>query len=143
MNILRILSDDGGWTFVETIITVGIILVLSSTTGVAAYRYIEDARRAAARGELTALAVALDSYAFDCGQYPTTQQGLIALWKPPYLHPVPTNWNSHYLNGPAHADPWGRPYVYRRREQDGYPYELYSLGPPGSEESIHLFEVAR
>ncbi|MFP4300899.1 MAG: type II secretion system major pseudopilin GspG [Spirochaetaceae bacterium] len=143
MNILRVLSDDGGWTFVETVITVGIILVLSSTTGVAAYRYIDDARRAAAKGELTALAVALDSYAFDCGEYPTTEQGLIALYEPPYLHPVPESWNGPYLNGPASEDPWGRPYVYRRRERDGLPYELYSLGPPGEEESVYLYEAPR
>lgn len=143
MNVLRFLGDDGGWTFVETVITVGIILVLSSTTGVAAYRYIEDARRAAVKGELTAISVALDSYAFDCGQYPSTQQGLQALWEPPYLHPVPRNWNGPYLNGPAEGDPWGRPYVYRRRTTGHHPYELYSLGPLEAEEAIHLFGGVR
>lgn len=143
MNFPRNLEDDGGWTFVETVITVGIILILSSATGVTAYRYIEDARRAAVKGELTAISVALDSYAFDCGRYPTTQQGLRALWEPPYLHPVPEGWRGPYLNGPADLDPWGRPYVYRRREGKGHPYELYSLGPPDAEASVHLFGSSR
>lgn len=138
-----LLADDGGWTFVETVITVGIILVLSSTTGVTAYRYLEQARLAAVKGELTAIAVALDAYALDCGTYPTTEQGLQALWEAPYFHPVPREWDGPYLGGPTTVDPWGNPYVYRKEELRGHPFTLYSLGPPEVEEPIHLYEGER
>lgn len=143
MKVTPFLFDDRGWTFVETAITVAIILTLSSATGVAAYRYLDHARRAAAQGELAAIGVALDGYALDCGAYPTTEQGLAALSAPPYLHPVPENWNGPYLSAPVDTDPWGRPYVYRRRVGEAPPYELYSHGPPEEGERIHLYGGSR
>jgi len=139
MTLREVMTDDGGWTFVETVITVGIILVLSSATGITAVRYIEDARIATTRGELTVIAVALDTYALDCGSYPTTEQGLEALWEPPYFHPVPDNWDGPYLHTPVIHDPWGRPYVYRRENRAAEPFTLYSLGPPESSEPIRLY----
>jgi general secretion pathway protein G len=143
MKPLHVLADDGGWTFVETVITVGIVLVLSSTTGITAYRYLEDAREAAVRGELTTIGIALDSYALDCGTYPTTEQGLQALWEAPYFHPVPKEWDGPYLGSPVSADPWGNPYVYRREEHRGAPYTLYSLGAPEATEPIYLHGTER
>ena len=139
MKLKAVLGNNGGWTFVETVITVGIILTLSSATGITASRYIEEARRAAARGELTAIGIALDSYALDCGDYPTTEQGLEALWEAPYLHPVPEEWDGPYLSSPAREDPWGQPYVYRRDAPRGAPFTLYSPGPPGTAEPIYLY----
>ncbi|MFP4329674.1 MAG: type II secretion system major pseudopilin GspG [Alkalispirochaetaceae bacterium] len=130
--------DDSGWTFVETVVTLAIVLTLSSATGVTAYRYLESARVAKVMAELTAITVALDSYNLDCGSYPTTDQGLLALWEPPHLHPVPAGWRGPYLSTPLERDPWGRPYVYRRLQTGARPYELYSSGPPGEERRLSL-----
>lgn len=141
MNAKRLRLDERGWTFVETVVTLAIILTLSSATGVTAYRYLDSARRAKALAELTAITVALDSYSLDCGAYPTSEQGLSALSEPPHLHPVPTSWRGPYLTRPITSDPWGRAYVYRRESAASHPYELYSLGVPGEEERIALYEV--
>lgn len=143
MNLRGLAGDDGGWTFVETVITVGILLILSSATGITAFRYMEDAREAAARGELTAISIALDSYALDCGTYPTTEQGLEALWEAPYFHPIPEKWDGPYLSSPVRTDPWGQPYVYRGEARRGAPFTLYSSGPPEASEPIFIYGEQR
>ena len=52
MKLKAVIGNNGGWTFVETVITVGIILTLSSATGITASRYIEEARREIGRAHV-------------------------------------------------------------------------------------------
>ena len=84
------LHDDpeGGWTFIETIVVIGIILILTSSVGFMAFRYLEKAKVVSARSQIETLALALDAYYLDCGRYPTAEQGLSALWEKPVLEPV-------------------------------------------------------
>ncbi|MGH7996092.1 MAG: type II secretion system major pseudopilin GspG [Opitutaceae bacterium] len=73
----------------------------------------------------------LTSYKIDIGDYPTTEQGLMAL----YMAPQGTEdrWHGPYADGKGPPnDPWGRPYHY------AYPgvhnksgYDLWSTGPSG------------
>ncbi len=124
---------ESGWTFIETIIVVTIIVVMTSTVGLAGLRYVERARMATAENEIIVLSLALDSYYLDCGAYPTVNQGLEALWSQPVLSPVPKNWNGPYLVKKDFADPWGNKYTYKIPGPEGLPYELLSLGADGKE----------
>ena len=77
------------------------------------------------RLEIKNLSTALDLYAVQVGDYPTTEQGLEALWRAP--RPIPQNWSGPYIKNENFLDPWGNSYVYR------YPgirsdYDLYSRG---------------
>jgi general secretion pathway protein G len=75
------------------------------------FRNVDDAKVATARAQIESLATALDSYRLDHGRYPTTAQGLGALWQKPTIDP-PANWTEPYLRKAVPDDPWGRPYVY-------------------------------
>lgn len=122
---------DGGWTFIETIVVISIILLLSGTVGVVAIGQLNRARVAVARAQLAGFSLALESYALDCGDYPTEAQGLDALWQEPSLAPVPAAWAGPYLTREVGRDPWGNPYEYRVPGRHGLPYEIRSLGADG------------
>ncbi len=127
------MNDDGedGWTFIETLIVIGIVLILTSSVGVMAVRYLDKARSAAARSQIETYSLALDSYCLDCGKYPTPEQGLAALWDKPHLEPIPGGWSGPYLNKPVNKDPWGNAYEYAVPGPDGLPFGIRSMGADG------------
>lgn len=129
------LDDDpeGGWTFIETIVVIGIVLVLTSSVSFMAFRYLEKAKVVSARSQIETFALALDSYYLDCGRYPTAEQGLSSLWEKPAVEPVPSGWNGPYLNKRVPNDPWGGPFEYIVPGKSGLPFGLRSLGADGRE----------
>jgi len=126
-------NSESGWTFVETIIVVAIILALTSTVAVAGIRYVEKARRTSAISEISALSLALDGYYLDCGAYPTTEQGIESLWALPQQSPVPKGWAGPYLNKKDFVDPWGKPYRYENPGPHNLAFALISYGADGTE----------
>ncbi len=83
------------------------------------------------RADIATLRIALNTFLIDTGRYPTTAEGLRALVEPPAGLP---NWRGPYMQRPAPADPWGRPYVYvcpGVHNPDGF--DLSSMGPDGRE----------
>lgn len=105
--------------------------------GVATARFFqrgEHGKRQQAMEEIERLGFALDRYARDNGDYPSTEQGLLALWEFPAAEPVPPNWKGPYVDEPILEDPWGNPYVYRRPGRNSrYTYDLFSYGADGVE----------
>ncbi len=132
-NVGRLVRDENGWTFVETLIVIGIILILTSTVGFMAFRYIDKARVVAAKNQVEELSMALHAYYMDCKQYPTEQQGLDALWEKPALEPVPAEWTGPYLTKKLQNDPWGHPYRYSVPGPNGLPFGVVSFGAKGVE----------
>ena len=125
--------SEKGWTFIESIIVVSIILVLTSAVGIAGMRYVDRARTYTAKQEIAALGVALDGYYLDCGNYPSTDQGLEALWSEPDMSPVPAGWSGPYVARRDFDDPWGRAYLYSSPGPDGLPYRIASYGADAQE----------
>src|SRR5207247_2278500 len=75
---------------------------------------------------------ALDGYRLDNGRYPTTAQGLGALWQAPTQDPLPSTWKGPYLRKEVPLDPWGRAYAYTcPGEHNPAGYDLVSLGADG------------
>jgi general secretion pathway protein G len=124
---------DGGWTFMETIIVIAIILILSSSVGVITIRYLDRARVAAARSQIDSLSIALESYYIDCGRYPSTEQGLGALWEKPVIEPTSPSWNGPYIYKNIPDDPWGNRYDYISPGPNNLPYSIRSFGADGKE----------
>jgi general secretion pathway protein G len=126
-------KPDDGWTFMETIIVIAIILILTSSVGFMAIRYLDRARIAAARSQIDSFAVALESYYIDCGRYPSTDQGLSSLWEKPTLQPVSDRWSGPYLYRHIPKDPWGNDYQYLVPGPFNLPYGIRSFGADGRE----------
>ena len=133
------LKTDEGFTFIETIIAISIILILSAAVGFSAIKYIEKARTASCRNQIETFRLALQSYLLDCGQYPTETQGLAALWEKPILSPVPPAWDGPYIERIIPKDPWGNDYAYKNPGDKNLPFTIISYGADGRTggEGIH------
>ncbi|HUV08718.1 MAG TPA: type II secretion system major pseudopilin GspG [Spirochaetia bacterium] len=125
---------DEGWTLIEILIGITIVLILMTSIGVMVVGNVDRARQATARDHIGAFDLALDSYLFACGQYPTEEQGLRALVEKPILSPVPAGWSGPYLKVlKIPADPWGNPYEYKNPGPGGLPYGIRCFGADGIE----------
>ncbi|MGH7467670.1 MAG: type II secretion system major pseudopilin GspG [Longimicrobiales bacterium] len=123
-----------GFTLIEILVVIAVISVLAALVAPNVFRHVGTAKDAAARTQLEMLGAALDAYRLDNGRYPTTEQGLDALWQAPVSEPRPNNWRGPYLRKNVPADPWRNPYVYRSPgEVNLQGYDLLSLGADGAE----------
>lgn len=119
------------FTLIEVLVVIIVIAILATLVGPSLFRNVGDARTATARTQIETFGTALDAYRLDNGTYPTTAQGLDALWQKPTIDP-PSNWRSPYLRKAVPKDPWGREYVYvapGRVNPEGY--DLLSYGADG------------
>jgi len=119
------------FTLIEVLVVIIVIAILATLVGPSLFRNVGDARTATARTQIETFGTALDAYRLDNGTYPTTAQGLDALWQKPSIDP-PANWRSPYLRKAVPKDPWGREYLYvapGRVNPEGY--DLLSYGADG------------
>jgi general secretion pathway protein G len=123
-------GGEAAWTFIETIIVIGIILILTATVGFSAFRYIDQAKVATTKSQIDTLSTALNSYFFDCGAYPTQEEGLNGLWAKPA---GVDKWNGPYLQKAVPKDAWGNAYEYVVPGPNGLPFGIRSLGSDGKD----------
>jgi general secretion pathway protein G len=126
------MRQRSGFTLIEILVVIAVISVLAALVAPNVFRHVGSAKDAAARSQIEMLGAALDAYRLDNGRYPTTAQGLDALWEPPTAEPRPTNWRGPYLRKAVPLDPWNNPYVYASPgEFSASGYDLVSLGADG------------
>lgn len=121
-------QSEAGWTFMETLIVIAIVLILTSSVGFMAIQYLDKARIATARSQIDSFCVALESYYIDNGRYPSEEQGLKSLWAKPSIEPISDKWKGPYMYKEVPKDPWGNEYIYTIPGSNGLPFELTSLG---------------
>jgi general secretion pathway protein G len=126
-----VLKKDKGFTFIETIVTITIILILSAAVGFSAVKYIDRARIAACRNQIEAFRLALQAYYLDNGHYPSESQGLDALWEKPITTPLPVKWDGPYTERVIQKDPWGSDYVYKNPGDKNLAFTISSYGADG------------
>ena len=134
-------KESEGFTYVETVAVIAIGAILTAGSVFSAGKIISTARKTAAKSQIEQYSSALQTYFLDCGRFPTTEQGLSALWEKPVFYPVPENWDGPYLDREPGNDPWGADYKYLSAESSvmppeipqGLPYVLFSFGPDGEE----------
>lgn len=129
-----------GFTFVETLAVIAVTALLTSGTLVSASRLIALARCTSARTQIEYYNSALQTYFIDTGSFPTTEQGLQALWSKPTSYPVPENWNGPYISRDVAKDPWGNEYAYFSGDSSmptgtpsGLPFVIISYGADKTE----------
>lgn len=122
---------DEGFTFVETLMALAIILIMSAGVGFTGMKAIGRARAVACKTQISSLKIALESYYLDCGAYPTEAQGLAALWEKPTASPLPNSWSGPYVDREPSGDPWGNDYSYEVPGEHGLPFSIVSFGADG------------
>jgi general secretion pathway protein G len=131
---------DTGFTLIEIMVVLVIIAILGALIAPQIIGQVDNARIKATKLDIRTLGTALDMYQMDNFRYPTTEQGLEALIKPPAVEPLAKNWRSQgYLRSKSvPKDQWGNDYLYRQPGSQGGAYDLYTLGAdgqPGGEEA--------
>lgn len=121
-----------GFTLLELLVVLAIIATLVALVAPSIFRNVGDAKTAAAKSQLEIFGLALDAYRIDNDAYPTTTQGLEALWIKPTVGEAPKKWRGPYLRRDVPLDPWGRPYLYVAPGlENATGYDLYTLGRDG------------
>lgn len=120
---------DRGFTLLELLVVLVIIGLLAGYVGPQFFKQIGKSESKTAAAQIDALGKALDQYRLDTGRYPSTEQGLGALWVQPSGE---ARWWGPYLRKAPPKDPWGRDYGYRAPGEHGE-YDLFSLGKDGRE----------
>ena len=119
-----------GFTFIQVMVVIIILGLLSSIVGVYLFDSAEKAKADATKTQIKGLETALDLYRLHNSRYPSTEQGLKALLTKPEVGVLPKNWNGPYLRGKnLPEDGWGSPYRYL--SGNGNNYEIISLGADG------------
>ena len=122
---------SAGFTLIEVLVVIVVIAILATLIAPNIFRNVGDARVATARTQIETLATALDSYRLDNGGYPSTGQGLNALWQRPASNPPP-NWREPYVRKPVPRDPWGHEFIYiSPGKVNPQSYDLLSYGADG------------
>lgn len=121
-----------GFTLVEMMVVIAIIGTLAMVVGPSVFQNVGDANRAAAASQLEILAVAVESYRLDVGQYPSVEDGLAVLRVAPVGDRERSRWRGPYLRKAVPLDPWGGDYVYLMPGRaNPESYDLYTLGRDG------------
>jgi general secretion pathway protein G len=126
----------------EMLIVLGILVML---VALVAPRFLGAAKKAdiqAAQTQIGLFKGALEKYALDTKNFPTTEEGLRALFAPPSAgesgegEGVSTGgWDGPYMDGDVPLDPWGNEYQYAYPPEKGtrdFP-DIWSLGPDGED----------
>lgn len=133
MKLKQIKTKKEGWTFVETLIVMAIVLILTASVGFSAMKQVDKARVVTAKSQMETLSLALDSFCLDMGRYPYESEGFDALFLRSAVISGDESWNGPYVEKKIPKDPWGKNYVYSVPGENGRPYSLKSLGRDGVE----------
>ena len=121
---------ERGFTLMEMLVVLVVIALIAAVAIPQVMRLLSSAKAKAARIQLETLSQSLTLYQVDTGEFPTTEQGLKALWQMPGDG---ESWNGPYVRREKQLlDPWGHAFVYRAPGQ-GAPYELVTLGADGKQ----------
>jgi len=127
-------SNKRGFTLIELMVVIAILALLGGVVAPRVMNQLRQAKPKKAKLDIEQIGLALDMYAAENGEYPTTEQALQALISSPTSPPEPLNWNGPYVKPTNFLDPWNNEYVYESpSNHEGYDYDLYSYGSDGQE----------
>ena len=90
----------------------------------------DEARVIAAQQDIRTIVQALKLYRLDNMRYPSTEQGMEALAKPPTVPPLAPNWKTGGYLERMPKDPWGNAYQYLNPGLRGE-IDVFSFGADG------------
>ena len=118
-------NNRNGFSLIELMIVIAIIGLLIGLVGPKVMNSFDRAKVDTTRVNMKQITNVLKTYRLDCGQYPSTDQGLDALKAKPASGEECKNYApGGYLQNPA-KDAWDVPFLYT---SDGNTFEIKSLG---------------
>jgi len=119
-------TKRAGFTLMEMLIVVAIIVVLAGVGGVVYLRVLDESKVNVAKSQAKILAEAVAMYELSCGRYPANLEELTQ----------PQDGKKALLEPSALIDPWSRPYQLAvpgpHHPTTGAP-DVWSLGPTGDQ----------
>jgi len=138
MHGTRRRAQASGFTLIEIMVVVVILGILAAMVLPKVVQRTSDAKKNAAKSDISTIVSQLEQFFLDTGRYPTTEEGLPALLTAPSSEGTDgattlSGWKGPYLNK-LPKDPWGNDYVY---ESPGTvntdSYDLLSYGADNAE----------
>lgn len=143
MDTKKLIRPTHGFTLLEMLVVLVIIGMLAGLVGPRLFKSVEKSNITAATAQVKMLRGAVENLRLDIGRYPSAEEGLQLLGKPPADAGTAGRWRGPYLdeiNVPL--DPWGSAYQYTVPGRDGQPFALYSWGadkqPGGSGDAADI-----
>lgn len=138
----RPLRDTRGFTLMEVLLVLAILVILGSFVTVGYVRVQEGAKKDSARTQVALLEDATNLYVLAVGSPPSSLQALI---ERPSDIAVPEKWSGPYLEKTTlPLDPWNHEYTYESYESpEGMKFRISSAGPngqPGDDDDISTME---
>jgi len=125
-----VVHDRRAFTLIEIMIVIVILGLLAALVVPKLVGRTEEAKRTQARVQIKSVEQALELFKLDNGFYPSTEQGLEALVRPPETGRIPKNYRKGGYIDRVPKDPWGNPYVYVSPGVHGE-YDISSYGADG------------
>jgi general secretion pathway protein G len=119
---------EAGFTLMEMLIVLVVIGLIAAVAVPQLMKMLGGAKHRAAAIQIETVSHAVDYYQMDVGTFPTSEQGLKALWTAPAGE---AGWNGPYVRREKQLiDPWGNSFVYKLPGKTR-PYEIVTLGADG------------
>lgn len=119
-------TRNNGFTLIEIMVVLSILGLLMSIALPRMTGRTQEARIQTTKLQIENLASAVDAFEFDCGRFPTPEEGLNALREAPFDG---RGWNGPYLKKAIPLDPWQEEFVYDVPGQRSVDYDIFSKGP--------------
>jgi general secretion pathway protein G len=130
--LARRARSQGGYTLLEIMLVVGIIIILLGGAVFYMAGNLEVGKAARADADIKMISTQLKTYEMTMLRPPSQADGLNALVTRPSSGPNVNRWRQLMKDLPL--DPWGNSYAYRYpATKSGDPYDLYSWGPDREE----------
>jgi general secretion pathway protein G len=120
-----------GFTLLEMLVVLVIIGLLAGLVGPRLFSKVDQSKVTAAQTQVKMLRSSVENLRLDIGRYPSADEGLALLSKPPADAAQAERWRGPYLDDAMPPDPWGNPYQYAVPGADSHGFALYSLGSDG------------
>ncbi len=120
-----------GFTLLEMLVVLVIIGLLAGLVGPRLFSKVDQSKVTTAQVQIKMLRSSIESLRLDIGRYPTADEGIGLLSKPPTDAALASRWRGPYLDDALPLDPWGNAYQYALPGSDGQGFALFSLGSDG------------
>jgi len=109
-------KNQKGFSLTELLVVMAIMALLASLVAPRLFNQLDKSKVSAARAQIRSLKTSLDALRLDIGRYPTREEGLSLLVKPPVSAGGNNNgqslWIGPYIDQDIPFDPWGNAYIY-------------------------------